>query len=492
MDNKHFKKLLKESISNGASILFEEEEEVEVPDAIAQDEEDGAVENTPKIASDVEKKLSQQLTQASSLVSQIKNSQNLSVETFSQIIAYYFMAMYYDDPDDWKASLSNTQIFNTNLGGIFKDHEKRNENIVCTFNEALDWVLNYPAYKNPDIWVASLKTKKDQDLISKLSNTLNKIEKKGFALSSKNEEYLKKLIAKLGPDFKMSECPSDPKTTADDKQDKERDSKAQPMPLSDLLSMLQQGEAKEFADKIFQAMKKDMPDLRINEAKKEKTPLLSNTIEILKSIEDKEIQQIAWKSILKFLRKNRLQIGDKTKSQLTKAGILTRVAKDDIEDAETEEISIEDLVTPSSKQNFPIFARRLQQIPFPRVREYVVGIIQAVSNDVQKAGRLGSLKGNTIEEQEPRGLAIRIPNVISLLKKIREEKGKLTAGQVYVLIQRFLTRNELQIKESDKIIIDKLSIDLDREDTLQFLQKVHSRNLEEQRYYRLLERFNIK
>ena len=133
-------------------------------------------------------------------------------------------------------------------------------------------------------------------------------------LSPSNSSLLKNRIAALPEDFDLSKC-------GDSKEKKkERTKEQQPMPLSDLLSMLKQSEAKEFADKIFQAMKKDMSDLRIDEAKKEKTPLLSNTIEILKSIEDKEVQQIAWKSILKFLRKNKLQIGDKTKSQLIKAG----------------------------------------------------------------------------------------------------------------------------------------------------------------------------
>ncbi len=226
MNNAQFKKLLKETISHGATSLFEEEdvENTEIPDAITSDDEQDDQSDSTKVVSNAEKELSQRLKQASSFVSKIKNSKNLSVETFPQIIAYYFMAMYYDDQDDWKASLSSTQIFNTNLRGIFKDHEKRNENIVCTFNEALDWVLAYPAYKDPERFVSSLRTKKDQDLVSKLSSTLNKIEKKIFALSSENEKYLKKSIARLKPDFKISDCSEDESvstagtaTTKDDK-----------------------------------------------------------------------------------------------------------------------------------------------------------------------------------------------------------------------------------------------------------------------------------
>lgn len=341
MNNKHFKRLLKESITSGASSLFEEEEEaVEVPDSIARDkeqEEKDEKSDSTKVVSAAEKKLSQQLKQASSLISKIKNSQNLSVETFSQIIAYYFMAMYYDDPDDWKASLSSSQIFNTNLGGIFKDHQKRNENIICTFSEALDWVLAYPAYKNPDVWVSSLRTRKDQDLVVKLSNTLNKIEKKGFALSSKNEEYLKKLIAKLGPDFKMSDCPVDPKvdtsTTADDNQDKEKNVKIEVptgsqsiqefakeilkvQPLQKEANKISRAVLEdvllELGEEVFASIQKPSSDDQMRE-NKGKIKVIQNGKNILKAISEirgKLGQKLAYFFIVRHLARNEIKLSD--------------------------------------------------------------------------------------------------------------------------------------------------------------------------------------
>jgi hypothetical protein len=351
MNNKHFKRLLKESITSGASSLFEEEEEaVEVPDSIARDkeqEEKDEKSDSTKVVSAAEKKLSQQLKQASSLISKIKNSQNLSVETFSQIIAYYFMAMYYDDPDDWKASLSSSQIFNTNLGGIFKDHQKRNENIICTFSEALDWVLAYPAYKNPDVWVSSLRTRKDQDLVVKLSNTLNKVEKKGFALSSKNEEYLKKLIAKLGPDFKMSDCPVDPKvdtsTTADDRQDKEKNIKIEvptgPQNIKEFAKeMLKVQPLQKETNRISRAILEDIwlelgndilasvqepsSDDQVRE-NKDKIKVIQNGKNILKAIseiEGKVGQKIAYFFIVRFLARNEIKLSDSVRQRAFTSG----------------------------------------------------------------------------------------------------------------------------------------------------------------------------
>ena len=404
----------------------------------------------------------------------------ITPEILARAAAYYYVHSGYKDEEKWSNSISSPRTLNQAVGYTLDYIGEKGINVVCNTAEVLNILVNNSEMFSEDskAFLRDLQSKADEEAILLIASKIKEIQKGGYTLSNSNKRKLNRLISKAGG-IKPSMCSK----TATKKQNKERDSKTQPMSLSNLLSMLQQSEAKEFADKIFQAMKKDMPDLRISEAKKEKTPLLSNTIEILKSIEDKEIQQVAWKSIL--------QIGDKTKSQLTKSGILTRAAKDDIEDSETEEVSMEDLVTPSSKQNFQIFARRLQQIPFPFVREYVVDIIQSVSKDVPER-LLGTLKGDKIEEQEPRRFMINIPNVISLLKKIREEKSKLTAGQVYVLIQRFLKRNGLQIKDSDKKIIDRLGITLGREDTIEFLQKVHSKNLEEQKYNMLLKRLKIK
>ena len=506
MNNKHFKKLLKESLESGAATLFKEEEEIEVPDAIAQDEEDGAVENTPKISSDVEKKLSQQLTQASSLASQIKNSKNLSVETFPQIIAYYFMAMYYDDPDDWKSSLSSTQIFNTNLGGIFKDHEKRNENIVCTFSEALDWVLNYPAYKNPDIWIASLRTKKDQDLVAKLSNTLNKIEKKEFALSNKNEKYLKKLIAKLGRDFKIADCPVAPQSGG---KEKEKDEAAEEFKKLDLkvgdVVVVKNRNGKEIVTTVA-----EIPDeLIVKENQwKDKTAKFiiggdwSIPLDGKRGFNSKGQHWIA-------IRDKKVAIRKATEQGVQKAiNIDSRVASklnltDDIEDAETEEIPREDVEihgTPEEPQAFVPFLKGLEKVPI--IRNYANEIVNALKKDIPNTKQAGLMPRSieeilSINEEEDGELKYKLPdstNIQNIIKKIANDK-LVAARHAYIIIKRFLSRNGMDLKKDAEINMKGIRVvPGSAEDIVAMLKtiKAPDRNLEEQRYSMLLKRFNIK
>ncbi len=515
MNNAQFKKLLKETISHGATSLFEEEdvENTEIPDAITSDDEQDDQSDSTKVVSNAEKELSQRLKQASSFVSKIKNSKNLSVETFPQIIAYYFMAMYYDDPDDWKASLSSTQIFNTNLRGIFKDHEKRNENIVCTFNEALDWVLAYPAYKDPERFVSSLRTKKDQDLVSKLSSTLNKIEKKIFALSSENEKYLKKSIARLKPDFKISDCSEDESVstagTATTKDDKD-------------------GEKGE-AIKEFQKLDLKVGDLVIVKNRKEKE-ILTTIAEIPEELLVKENQ---WKDdTIKFIvggdwsipldgkrgfnskgqkwiaiKGNQVVIRKATPEEIQKASkVDPRVAaklniEDSLEDADTEEISREDMETygtPEGAQAFRPFKKGLNKVPI--IKDFSDEIITALRKDIppQRQGLLSpssleELFSINEEEEEPKYRIPNSTNIQAIIKKIASDK--LIAGRwAYTLIKRFLSRNGMDLRPDAERNMKSLRVVPNQEDIIPLLKtaKAVERNLEEQRYNLLLKRFNIK
>ena len=512
MDNKHFKRLLKESITTGASSLFEEEEEaVEVPDSIARDkeqEEKDEKSDSTKVVSDAEKKLSQQLKQASSLISKIKNSQNLSVETFSQIIAYYFMAMYYDDPDDWKASLSSSQIFNTNLGGIFKDHQKRNENIICTFSEALDWVLAYPAYKNPDIWVSSLRTKKDQDLVVKLSNTLNKIEKKGFALSSKNEEYLKKLIAKLGPDFKMSDCPVAPESSDEGSGDEEKDEATEEFQKLDLkvgdVVVVKNRNGKEIVTTVA-----EIPDeliVKENQWKDKAAKFIiggdwSIPLDGKRGFNSKGQHWIA-------IRDKKVAIRKATEQDIQKAvDVDPRVAaklnlEDTLEDAETEEIPREDVEmygTPEEPQAFKSFLKGLEKVPV--INNYADEIVASLKRDIPTSRQAGMMPSTidellTINEEEDEEVKYKLPdseNIQNIIKKIANDK--LVAGKwAYTLVKRFLSRNGMDLKQNAEINMRALKVIPKPEDIVPLLKtaKAVERNLEEQRYNMLLKRFNIK
>ena len=255
----------------------------------------------------------------------VKKAENFDLSSFSKIFAYYFLAMHYDDADDWEASLSSANVFNQNVGEVLKNHAADKDNIICTFAEVVDWILEYPAFKSSDVWVGSLRTQRDQTLIRKLLTTLNSIENKKYSLSSANIKALKSLISRVGSDFKMKECPTNSGVPAKEKEEvKIRTKKQQPMSLESLKSVIKKTDAKDYATRIINALKKDMRDLRVrvNEAR-EKTPPLTNTIAVLEAIPDLEMQKSALKSLFTFFKVNKLQIDDETKSKLVKSGILT-------------------------------------------------------------------------------------------------------------------------------------------------------------------------
>jgi len=521
MDNKHFKRLLKESITTGASSLFEEEEEEELPaeeenneeeDSADQQEEGG---NEPK--SQAEKDLLTALESSKKYVEEIQNSQNFNIEAFAVIFALYNALLNWDDEKEWNLSVANNNIFNKNIMTVLDRHINKNINIICTFSKVLDWILASAASKDSKLWIKSLRTTQgDQVIIKKLADTLKSIQAKKYALNSKNIKILKALINRAGKDFQMKECPeSGTATTKDDKDgegDKEKDG--------------EKDEATEEFEKL---------DLKVGDVVVVKNRNGKEIVTTIAEIPDELIvKENQWKDeTVKFIiggdwsipldgrrgfnskgqhwiaiRDKKVAIRKATTQDIQKAvDVDPRVAaklnlEDTLEDAETEEIPREDVETygtPEDPQAFRPFLKGLEKVPV--IRDYADEIVTALKSDIPSA-RQASMMPNTIDElltvneEEEQEAKYKLPdseNIQNIIKKIADDK--LVAGKwAYTLIKRFLSRNGMDLKQNAEINMKALRVIPKPADIVPLLKtaKAVERNLEEQRYNMLLKRFNIK
>ena len=341
MDNKQFKKILKESLSTGASFLFEEEE--------VADEETAVGEEDSSNLTEVAKQLLALIDISKNDLETIKASNKLDDDSFAKAMAYYYVARYYDDQENFSMSLNTPRDFDRSIKFVLQEVEKAAENVVCFFDEVVMWSMKSKMYANPQSFVEKLQQKTDEETFRTLSLKLSDNHKNKFKISSSNSSLLKKLIASLPKDFDLSKCGTSKES------EKLRTKEQQPMSLESLKAMIKKTDARDYATKIITALKQDMKDLRVrvNEAR-EKTPLLTNTIKALQSIPNKEIQKVALKSILDFFRVNNLQINGKTQSKLVKAGILARQGsrKPQSNDRSTDKESTEDDEAQDKEQKF--------------------------------------------------------------------------------------------------------------------------------------------
>ncbi len=615
MDNKQFKKILKESLSTGASFLFEEEEDTAEEAAV-----DGG--NSPNLT-EMSKQLLALIDISKNDLETIKSSNKLDDDNFAKAMAYYYVARYYDDQENFSMSLNTPRDFDKSINFVLQEIEKAAENVVCFFDEVVRWSMKSKMYANPQSFVEKLQQKTDKETFRAIASKLSDNHKNKFQISSSNSSLLKKLIAALPKDFDLSKC-GDSKAKVPQEKKKERTKEQQPMSLESLKAIIKKTDARDYATKIITALKQDMEDLRVrvNEAR-EKTPLLTNTIKVLQSIPDKEIQKAALKSILDFFKVNKLQIDDKTKSDLIKSDILvmqqrsgqevqeeppeegeeefqkldlkvgdlvivknrkgkevlTTVAEipedlvvqenqwkddtikfivggdwsipldgkrgfnskgqhwiairdkkvairkatpedmqkasnvdpriaaklnieDSLEDANTEEISREDMElygTPETSQAFKPFKKGLNKVPV--IKNFSDEIIAALKKDIP-VSRQSILRPNSLEElfsineeeeEEPKYKIPDSTNIQAIIKKIASDK--LMAGRwAYTLIKRFLSRNGMDLRPDAERQMKNLRVVPNKEDIVPLLKtaKAVERNLEEQRYNLLLKRFNIK
>ena len=369
--------------------------------------------------------------------------------------------------------------------------EERDDNILCKFSEVLDWVTTFGAYVSPDIFVASVRTQKNEATLNKINKALVDIKKGNFSLSSGNRKILNRLVQKVGK-FEPSKCDSGD-TEGAEEEAAIRTKKQQPMSLESLKAMIKKTDARDYAHKIINALKTDMKDLRVkvNEAR-EQTPLLTNTIKVLQSIPDKDIQKAALKPILDFFRVNNLQINGKTQSKLTKAGILS--TQGDEPEADTPSEEDEDfLKTPDEKQTIRNLYISLRKIS--GLNDFAKQIIDVLRKDVPKSLSTSLGLRKALKEEEGQTVIRSAENIINLLKTIKDQGKPQIAKMAYIVISRYLSRNGIKLTQRDANVIKFLKvIPNDKAEMMFLLNRIKplERNLEEQRYNMLLKRLNIK
>lgn len=504
MDNKQFKKILKESLSTGASFLFEEEDGTD--EETVTDEEDSS--NLTEMA----KQLLALIDISKNDLETIKASNKLDDDSFAKAMAYYYVARYYDDQENFSMSLNTPRDFDRSIKFVLQEIEKAAENVVCFFDEVVMWSTKSKMYANPQSFVEKLQQKTGKETFRAIASKLSDNHKNKFQISSSNSSLLKKLIAALPKDFDLSKC-ADSKAKVPQEKKKTRTKEQQPMSLESLKAIIKKTDAMDYATKIITALKQDMEDLRVrvNEAR-EKTPLLTNTIKVLQSIPDKEIQKAALKSILDFFKVNKLQIDDKTKSSLVKSDILNiqqragqkvqeeppeeEVEEEEAEEEETEDEAEEeviDLQTPETKQALAIFRNEIDKVPV--IKYYTDEITKVIMNiaPARKIGRIAIDPASLQEESEVDFIIKDAEALLELLLKIKEERTIIAAKIAYIIISRFLTRNGMKINDRELSQIKRYNLmPSSAEEAIKLLKNVEGRKLEEQRYNMLLKRFDIK
>jgi hypothetical protein len=329
--------------------------------------------------------------------------------------------------------------------------------------------------------------------VSKIKSALDANLKGSYRFTGNNSNILKQMIA-YNKDYDITRCvPGEELEGRGEEKKKEiRTKEQQPMSLESLKAVIEKTDAKDYATRIINALKQDMKDLRVkvNEAR-EKTPLLTNTIRVLQSIPDKDIQKSALKSILDFFRVNNLQISGKTQSKLTKAGILTRQDDEPTEDTASEE---EDLLkTPEEKQTIRDLYISLRKVT--GLNYFTKQIIDALRKDVPKSLSTSLGLRKALKEEEEQTVVRSAENIINLLQTIKDQGNLKIAKMAYIVISRYLSRNGIKLNQRDKNKIKSLRIVPDSKEEIMFLLdiiKPLERNLEEQRYRMLLKRLKIK
>ena len=501
MKNQDFKNLLKESIlSKGSNIFLEAEEageaateageaSVEAGEAgEATEEADTSAESEDNSEETIESKLIKSLKIAAADSATIKQSGKLIPEEFARISAYYFLGMYYDENENWDLSLRSNSIFNRNLNIVLETLAEKNKNVFCTFSEVLDWVLAFGAYTNPEIFVASLRTQSDETILNKINNVLAAINNKGFSISGGNTKIINQLIAKVGKGFDVKENTSE-------------EFKKLNLKVGDLI-IVKNRKGQEVITTIA-----EIPEELMENQGKDPTAkfIIGGSWSIpfngKKGFNSKGQRWIAIKNKKIVIRKPKIEDLQKALNidPITAAKLNI---EDDLEDADTEEISREEnpFKTPEDTQAFKTFKKGLLKVPI--INKFADKIITALKEDIPE-NKQSSLQPNSLEElisineeeEEEAKYIIRDSQNIQAIISIIADKQLIAAKWTYVFIKRFLSRNGMDLNRNAEIKLKSLKVVPDREeDMIAILKtaKAPERNLEEQRYDMLLKRFDIK
>jgi hypothetical protein len=500
MNTKDFKKLLKESISNGATYILDEQEEI--PDSIAADEE---TQTQPEQDSEeASNKLADSLKKAAEEMAKFIQNKDLNAENLAKAMTYYFIGMYWDEPQNWEASVKSNSIFNRNLNIVLSNRLKDRTNIICLYSDLLEWINKF--YKSPEVLANKIERDVDSRDVSKIKSALDANLKGSYRLAGNNLNILKKMIA-YNKDYDITRCVPGEELEGDEKDDKEKDEAVEEFQKLDLkvgdVVVVRNRNGKEIVTTVA-----EIPDeliVKENQWKDETVKFIiggdwSIPLDGKRGFNSKGQHWIA-------IRDKKVAIRKATTQDIQKAvDVDPRVAaklnlEDTPEDAETEEIPREDVETygtPEEPQAFRPFLKGLEKVPV--IRDYANEIVTALKKDIPSA-KQASLMPNTIDElltineEEDEEAKYKLPdseNIQNIIKKIANDK--LVAGKwAYTLIKRFLSRNGMDLQNAE-INMKALKVIPKPEDIVPLLKtaKAVERNLEEQRYHMLLKRLKIK
>lgn len=390
MNTKDFKSLLRESIlSSNCGIVQEEEIGMDLGDETSPPGLDDEKPALPSYAND----FTQELKQAIDLIDVISSRGDVEADNFAKILAYYYLAAYYDEDSKWEASLKNSSSFGKNITILLQQSPQFNKNIKCYYKEMLDWVNKNPMFQDVDTFSRFLITKADEADFKKFTRTLRNIRSGKYPMPSGARRLLAQRLQKV-KDFDISLCGTSTASTSDAKA-----SRAQ--------------------------------------------------------------SQTSGRS-------------QKTGSKPREQGI--------------EEPS--NLTTPQEKQTLKAFVKELNKIT--QFQDLSDVIVDALVKD------LGPLADNTMrgvvdEKKKKKKVLKDVYHIRNVLEAIKDNKTTSIAQIALIFIKRFLSRNNIALSKNAKTQLKALQLNpRSKKDLLRILRNVRGKNLEEQRYEKLLKRFKIK
>ena len=352
MNTKDFKKLLKESISNGATYILDEQEEI--PDSIAADEE---TQTQPEQDSEeASNKLADSLKKAAEEVAKFIQNKDLNAENLAKAMTYYFIGMYWDEPQNWEASVKSNSIFNRNLNIVLSNRLKDRTNIICLYSDLLEWLNKF--YKSPEVLANKIERDVDGREVSKIKSALDANLKGSYRLTGNNSNILKQMIA-YNKDYDITRCVPGEELEGGDKEAKEGDAEVIEIPsgrqsLEDFLKEINKFKVlKPYAFEIFQTLGIDLAfdkQKDLEEENKDKITLLKQipeTSKILKKIKSEKGKlagQMAYLFIIRFLGRNKIGISPEVKQQFAALEVVPSKERsiDILSSVEKEKVNLEE------------------------------------------------------------------------------------------------------------------------------------------------------
>ena len=341
MDSKKFKKILKESLSTGATSLFEQEDDFVSPDDETEEIErlQDEKEESSELMDYAEAALPS-LEKTQQEINSLESEMKISPENFARAFAYYYVSIYHNDDSKWKYTIATPARYRTLMSTLL---DGTKTNIVCEYVNIIKLAKKEKMFENPMNFLKDLQSlAPDKEVFMAISSVLESVHDGKYDLDSSNSK-IKTSFPKLRV-FDPNKCKSmeaPAKTAVQDqaKEDEEitLDIPDTPQILSDFFKELQQmSKIKDYAFLIFQALGEDLMgkseylDKNIlqlrKEQKAEKITLekAPQILEILKKIAaaigNKEAKMV-YINVIKFLNRNKVFFSPSVKQQFRAANL---------------------------------------------------------------------------------------------------------------------------------------------------------------------------